>query len=213
MGRWCVGHDGGMTRVDEHRCRAAYDQVADLYADHIQGTEPEQDIDLAMINHFMSLVPQPRRVLDAGCGAGRLLPYLASRGCLPQGMDLSAEMVRRAVQDYPTFPVRIASLTDSGFPDETFDGILSWYSTIHHPDADLPTVFGEMHRLVVLGGLICLGFQTGYGMREVGQLYRDRGHDIELVRYCRDATNMTRMLEAAGFTVVAVMERAAMGEE
>lgn len=79
----------GMPRAEETLTRTAYDAVADTYADRFTATEPEQPVDLAMIDHFAGLLTEPRRVLDAGCGAGRLLPYLAAQGCRPQGVDLS----------------------------------------------------------------------------------------------------------------------------
>ena len=65
--------------------RLAYDEVADTYADHFRSTEPELPVELAMIEHFASLLPGDRRVLDAGCGAGRMLPLLAALGCQVEG--------------------------------------------------------------------------------------------------------------------------------
>jgi predicted TPR repeat methyltransferase len=41
------------------------------------------------------------RVLDAGCGAGRMSRYLADRGCLVEGVDLSSGMVAMARRDHP----------------------------------------------------------------------------------------------------------------
>ena len=64
-------------RQDEQAVRAAYDEVADTYADRFRSTEPEQPVDLAMIEHFASLLHGEKRVVDAGCGAGRLLPMLS----------------------------------------------------------------------------------------------------------------------------------------
>ena len=75
-----IGDNQVMGVGDEVATRSAYDVVADAYADHFRSTEPEQPIDLAMIDHFAGLLPQPRRVLDAGCGAARLMPYLAALG-------------------------------------------------------------------------------------------------------------------------------------
>ena len=46
-----------------------------------------------MVEHFVSLLPGERRVLDAGCGAGRMMPVLAAHGCRVEGVDLSPEMV------------------------------------------------------------------------------------------------------------------------
>ncbi len=69
--------------------RWAYDEVADTYADHFRSTEPELPAELGMIDHFAALLPGDRRVLDAGCVAGRMLPILAGLGCQVEGVDFS----------------------------------------------------------------------------------------------------------------------------
>lgn len=58
----------GVTDEADELTRTAYDAVADVYANQLTATEPEQPIDLAMIDHFIRLLPEPRRVLDAGAG-------------------------------------------------------------------------------------------------------------------------------------------------
>lgn len=95
--------------ADESLTRAAYDAIADLYADRFVTTEPEQADELAMIDHFASLLDDPRRVLDAGCGAGRMLPYLAGRRCRPEGVDLSPEMVSSPGTRPSTTPMRTST--------------------------------------------------------------------------------------------------------
>lgn len=117
-----IGDNQVMGVGDEVATRSAYDVVADAYADHFRSTEPEQPIDLAMIDHFAGLLHQPRRVLDAGCGAARLMPYLAALGCQVQGVDLSEGMIRRAQQDHPEFETTVGSLTRLEYGDTSFDG-------------------------------------------------------------------------------------------
>src|SRR5690348_12567432 len=131
--------DSGVTNPqDELAVRLAYDEVADTYADHFRATEPEMPVELAMVQHFTTLLSGERRVLDAGCGAGRMMPHLAALGCRVEGVDLSPEMIRRSRRDHSSFPAQVASLTDLPFKDESFEGVFLWYSTIHSPDADLP---------------------------------------------------------------------------
>lgn len=196
---------------DEHGVRVAYDEVADSYADHFRATEPEEPLELAMIDHFASLLAGGRRVLDAGCGAGRFLPYLAALGCTVEGVDLSPGMVRRAERDHPSFPTQVASLTRLPHPDATFDGYFAWYSTIHNPDRDLPQIFAEGRRVLRPGGLILVAFQSGSGTRDVSEAYRRRGHDVTLERYLRTPDEIAAVLAQTGFSEVARLERRASG--
>jgi len=200
--------------VDEGHVRAVYDAVADDYADHFRTTEPEQPIELAMVAHFASLLPQPDPdVLDAGCGAGRMLPVLADAGCRAVGVDLSVGMVRRAQRDHPGFGTRVASIAALPFPDDSFDGFFSWYSTIHTPDDDLGTVFAEAGRVLRPGGHVLVAFQSGTGAREVGQGYRRLGHDVQLHRHDRTPDHVAGELRAAGFAEVARLLRAPVAPE
>lgn len=189
----------------------AYDEVADSYADYFRSTEPEQPVELAMINHFASLLRGERKVLDAGCGAGRLLPLLAALDCRVEGVDLSPGMVRRAQRDHPSFATRVGSLTQLPYPDASFDGYFSWYSTIHSPYADLPRIFGEARRAMRTGGTLLVAFQSGSGTRDVADAYRRHGHDITLERYNRTTTEVTELLVATGFQEAARLERRPAG--
>lgn len=198
-----------MPRAEETLTRTAYDTVADVYADRFTATEPEQNVDLAMIDHFVGLLDEPRRVLDAG----RMLPYLAARGCRPEGVDLSPEMVRRARSDHPGYPCTVGSLTDLDYPDATFDGVFSWYSTIHNPDADLDGMIAEMIRVLRPGGQLLVAFQVGEGTRRVGGGFAALGYDIVMNRYHRATAVMVARLEAHGLEVVAQMERSPVASE
>jgi SAM-dependent methyltransferase len=202
-----------VTSQDEPAVRAAYDEVADTYADHFRSTEPELAVELAVVAHFASLLPGRKRVLDAGCGAGRMLPLLAGLGCRVEGVDLSPEMVRRARRDHAEYPTQVASISDLPFPDGAFDGVFSWYSTIHSPDAQLPCLLRELRRVVRPGGLVLVAFQAGEGVRDVSESYRRRGHDVVLHRWSRTPEQVSDALEAAGLEVVARLQRAAAPHE
>lgn len=198
---------------DELAVRLAYDEVADTYADHFRSTEPERSIDLAMIEHFTSLLPGERRVLDAGCGAGRMLPILAALGCRVEGVDLSPRMIRRSRGDHSSFPSQVASIADLPFSDRSFDGVFSWYSTIHSPDADLPLIMNEARRVLRPSGLFLVAFQFGRGVHDVSDSYRRRGHDIVLHRYNRTPKEIGKAIASAGRTEIARLTRAATATE
>lgn len=200
--------------MSEGHLKAVYDTVADDYADRFPSTEPEQQIELAMVAYFASLLPVTSpEVLDAGCGAGRMLPVLAAAGCRAVGVDLSEGMIRRAQRDHPDFKTRVASITALPFPNDSFDGLFYWYSTIHTPDEGLGVVFAEARRALRPAGHILVAFQAGTGSREVGQGYRRLGHDVELQRHDRTADQVADELRAAGFVEVARLVRGPVAKE
>ncbi|GAA6525595.1 class I SAM-dependent methyltransferase [Intrasporangium sp. DVR] len=193
--------------------RAAYDDLADTYGDNFRSTGPEAPVDLALIRHFASLVPGERQVLDAGCGAGRMFTVLRDLGCAVEGVDLSPAMVRRARRDHPDVVSQVGTLTALPHADASFDGVFSWYSTIHSPDTDLPRIAEELGRLLRPGGVVLVAFQSGQGARDVSGSFRRHGHDVTLHRYLRTLDEVSRALGSTGLAEVARFERRAVRPE
>lgn len=195
--------------------RAAYDAIAVDYAAAFPGTEPEAGVDLAMLDHFVALLrggSRPR-VLDGGCGTGRMSRRLAEQGCEVVGVDVSAGMLAMARRDGPGNPVHRAGLTALPFAEASFDGVLLWYSLIHVPDRELPLALGEAARVLRPGGLVLTAFQKGSGTWDVGRGLRDRGHDVTLVRHHRGPKEVLDALAVAGFTKEARLVREPVGHE
>jgi ubiquinone/menaquinone biosynthesis C-methylase UbiE len=195
--------------------RDAYDTVAMDYATHLPDTRAEAALDLAMVDAFADVVTSGdyAGVLDAGCGAGRMSRYLAERGCLVQGVDLSPGMVAMARRAHPELMFTVGSLTDLPYSDGQFAGVMLWYSIIHTPPAGLFRIFAEACRVLRPGGHVLVGFQAGAGTRDVSAAYRRFGHEIQLERHLHTADQIAAQLEAAGLREVCRLVRRAQGGE
>ena len=82
------------------------------------------------------LPPAPRRVLDVGCGAGRLACTLAARGAFIDGLDRSAVMIARArcrCPDASNVTWLKGDLLDEDVPlsSDGYDAIVA-VSSLHH---------------------------------------------------------------------------------
>ncbi|PWJ43654.1 Methyltransferase domain-containing protein [Quadrisphaera granulorum] len=201
--------------VDYAPVRAAYDTVADDYAARLPDTRAEAPLDLAMLDHFAATVSASGAgaVLDAGCGAGRISRYLADRGCAVTGVDLSPGMVAAAQRAHADIAFTVGSIADLPYPDDSFDGVLLWYSTIHTPPEQLGPVFREAARVLRSGGHLLVAFQSGSGTRDVSPAYRRLGHDVELHRYLTTADEVVPLLEAVGMSETCRLVRSAHGHE
>ena len=73
--------------------RTAYDMVAADYARLVRLDQMEATIDLAMLDDFARRVRGQGRVLDAGCGPGRITDHLLARGVDAFGIDLAPGMI------------------------------------------------------------------------------------------------------------------------
>lgn len=193
--------------------RSAYDEVADDYATLIPDTRAEAAVDLAMVDAFAASAGEGARVLDAGCGAGRMTAYLSKRNVAVHGVDLSPGMVRMARRDHPALPFAVASLTDLPHPDDSVDGVLLWYSTIHTPPEDQPRLFQEAARVLRPRGWLLVGFQSGHGVHDAAATYRAYGHDVTLLRYRFTADDVASWLGAAGLSEQCRLVRRPAGRE
>ena len=201
--------------LDVRSVAEAYDTVAEDYAARLPDTRAEAAIDLAMVDTFAAAVTagDSARVLDAGCGAGRMARYLADRGCLVSGVDLSRGMVAMARRDHPDLSFAVGSLSGMPYADDQFDGVLLWYSIIHTPPAGQAQIFAETARVLRPGGHLLVGFQSGDGSRDVSAAYRRFGHDVRLERHRYRADRVAAWVEAVGLREVCRVVRRAQDAE
>ncbi|GAA3350896.1 class I SAM-dependent methyltransferase [Amorphoplanes nipponensis] len=68
-------------------------------------------------------VPRGARILDAGCGTGRVGGLLAAAGHHVTGVDLDPELIAAAEQDHPGGDWRVGDLAELELPDR-FDVIV-----------------------------------------------------------------------------------------
>jgi ubiquinone/menaquinone biosynthesis C-methylase UbiE len=144
--------------------RAAHDVLAEFYADRLANALDHMPAERAVLGLFCELTLAAdlgARVVDAGCGTGRLEPYLAARGLVPSGIDLSPEMIRVARRDHPGFGFDVADLRDLPFGDASLGGVVCWYSLMYLTPSGRPAAFRELARVVKPGGYLVTAFKAG----------------------------------------------------
>jgi SAM-dependent methyltransferase len=99
------------------------------------------------------------RVLDFGCGAGRLTNALATHAKEVVGVDIAQSMIDEANR-INQYPERVGFVAYDGhrlpFDDESFDGVVSLISIQHSPPAVQLASLVELQRVVRPGGVLAL---------------------------------------------------------
>ncbi len=204
--------DGMSEPLHVTETRTAYDTVAVDYARLLEDELARSPLDRALLGHFAELVGLEGggRVVDVGCGPGRITGHLATLGLDVSGIDLSPGMVAEAQRRHPDIAFRTGSLAALDLADASVAGVVAWYSIIHTPPALLPEVFAELHRVIRPNGLLLLAFQAGGFSVRHEQAY---GHEVTFEAHRHDPDHVTGQLADAGFRVTVRTERAAQDYE
>ncbi|HLD31414.1 MAG TPA: class I SAM-dependent methyltransferase [Patescibacteria group bacterium] len=96
-------------------------------------------------NVFLSYVPVNARVLDIGCGNGRLYQVLAQKQVTYVGLDNSQELLKIAAKENPAAQFLNGDMRELPFSNEEFDTIFC-LAAFHHLD-------NNQDRIKVLQGI------------------------------------------------------------
>lgn len=120
-----------------------------------------------------ALVPRGARILDAGCGPGRVGGALHQRGHTVVGVDVDPVLIAAAEHDHPGPTWLVGDLADLDLPargvDAGFDVIVCAGNVVTFvPDDDRRSALDGMARHVADDGRIAIGFgdHRGYGFDE-----------------------------------------------
>jgi SAM-dependent methyltransferase len=110
--------------------------------------------------------PSALRIVEIGCGAGRLTRALAGIFGEVHAVDISPEMIRLAEQNLQAFPnvrLHVNNGADlSALPSASFHFAFSFLVFQHIPDAAIiESYVREVHRLLVPGGLFKFQVEGG----------------------------------------------------
>ncbi len=108
--------------------------------------------------HELMISSKVERVLDLGCGTGRHIIYLAERGFLVVGLDISRTALQSAELRLRSIGVKnpvlvLHEMTEMPFTNDYFDAAIS-IDTVHHGKIrEIHQVVDELHRVLRQDGL------------------------------------------------------------
>ncbi len=110
-----------------------------------------------------SLVEPGARILDAGCGTGRVALALAELGHAVVGVDADLGMLRVAAELAPKVPFWLSDLADLDIPQAIIGGgfdaaVLAGNVVPYLAEGSLPAVAGQLASVLRRGGLVVAGF-------------------------------------------------------
>lgn len=171
-----------------------YDKVADEYL----ATRSEEDPEVKLLPDFMKRLPVGARVLDAGCGAGEPITRILSEKFKVTGVDISKKQVEIAREMLPYCEFIWQDMSTLTFPDEYFDGIVSYYAIPHVPREEHKGLLENFYRMLKPNGIALLCFGT---TDDPGKVVDDF-FGVKMYWSSFDAGTNIEMLKEVGYNVI-----------
>ncbi|WP_084557951.1 class I SAM-dependent methyltransferase [Couchioplanes caeruleus] len=110
-----------------------------------------------------AMLPRGSRILDAGCGTGRVGSHLAAAGHDVTGVDLDPELIAAAREDHPGPRWLVGDLSELDLP-ERFDVIVSAGNVMAFAaPATRVEILRRMRTHLAENGRAAIGFGAGRG--------------------------------------------------
>lgn len=196
--------------------RASYDAVASPYDRQLSHELDGKPLDRALLTGLTELVGAGT-IADVGCGPGHVTRFLAARHPDVIGVDLSLGMIAIARDRAPELRFTVGSMLQLPAIDGAWAAVVAMYSIIHLTATERVTACREFARVLQPGGWALVAFHVDspeFATGEVNHLTSLFGERVELDGYFLDPSDVVAQLEAAGFALMARMDRqpAAEGE-
>ncbi|UCV06668.1 class I SAM-dependent methyltransferase [Dechloromonas denitrificans] len=107
----------------------------------------------------MTVQDKNGRILEAGCGAGRILRYYHQHGYDIVGMDYIDVAISKLKAIDSTLQVETGDITALRYPDQSFKYVLA-FGLYHNLEHDLDKAIGETCRVLERGGAVCASFRA-----------------------------------------------------
>lgn len=138
--------------------KSGYNAIANRYL--VTRTRDSEDVRL--LDELTTRLPTGAKVLDAGCGAGLPISQMLSKKFEVTGVDFSEAQIELAKKNVPNATFICQDMTKLDFPENTFEGICSYYAIIHIPRGEHQPLLANFHNMLKPSGLalLCLGAEN-----------------------------------------------------
>ncbi len=186
------------------KVRDSYDAVADEYVARIAGELAHKPLDRALLDRFAARFVRGEPVAELGCGPGHVARYLRERGVTISGWDLSGVLIEAARRLNPEMEFQCADFRHLPVADESWAGIVAFYSLIHLPAEELAPTLREWWRVLRPGGLLLVAVHLGAEPVHLDEWW---GRKVDVTFRLFRSDELVTQLEAAGFRIEECVER------
>lgn len=170
--------------------------------------------DIEVVEEFMSNLKPNSKILDLGGGTGKLTDLFIQRGYEAVCYDFSKEMMRKAKEFYPNISYILDDMIymKEHFENNSFDGIIAFYSLFRIPKEELDKVFSNIFDLLKINGLLCFVVQLGNGEDFIDEPYlKEKGKKVLYYNFFTKQ-QINELLQRYNFEKIYETEKEEVGE-
>jgi SAM-dependent methyltransferase len=182
----------------------SYDSVAVEYTRRIYDELKHKPLDRMLLDRLVAAVGELGPICDLGCGPGHVARYLRDQGAQVLGVDLSPGMVAEAQRLNPDIPFLQDNMMALQVLDDSWGGIVAFYSILHAPRAQVVDVLREWKRVLRPSGHLLLAFHRGNETVHADEFFEI---PVSLDFLFFERVEMEGYLQAAGFEIEETVER------
>ena len=141
----------------QNNLRLSYDSIAKDFSATRKFAWPELSV-------FIPHLPDSFKLLDLGCGNGRLLSVLkdSHKKFEYLGLDFSQELIKQAQQNWPDYDFQVHDMQMLNFPEQSFDCV-AMVASFHHlyTKKERQELLQKIYAILKPGGLL---FMTNWNL-------------------------------------------------
>ncbi len=182
----------GVVRSNFYKPKEGYDLYAKYYEkDYGYLNSFEKDVIFIFLGDL-----KKKKVLDIGCGTGRLIRFMSDRGAEVSACDISDGMLNIVRKKFPKIETVNAEMEELPFKDGIFDIAMASFVIVHLKD--LNEAFEEVYRVLKDGGCFVL---TNINQRKAPKLKLGNREEIVIESHYHRPEDVIKALEANLFTI------------
>jgi len=144
------------------KTRQAYNLAADKYLCLFWNELEGKEYDRMFLDFFADRLNYGSRICDAGCGpSGHIGRYLANKGMVITGIDISERCIELASILNPDMHFVHEDIAKMSFENDSFDAVVSYYSIIHTPKNLVHLLLREFYRVLKPEGYLLVVVKAG----------------------------------------------------
>ena len=177
--------------------------------DHIPADSPMKNSDVYPLKYAELIINNKNnKILEAGCGAGRILRSYHNRGYDIVGFDYIGIAIEKLKKIDSSLHVEVGDITNLKYADRSFTHVLA-FGLYHNLEEGLDNAVSETYRVLTNNGFVCASFRADNIQTRLTDWLANKKEKSKSLEKSFHKMNLTRrefesLFERAGFIIDSV---------